>query len=362
MSRFLAAAVVAAALVLALSSRPSQLHLLTAQEAEPAPGPTPQALPTEESPQLVEVADSADAMVTEPVEDAAPAVVLYEGEEEAPLYYGDYVRPQRAPPAPVGSTDELQARIDELLLELPGQIGIAVLRPGEVLFSRDEGRAFPLASVAKLFILGAYLDRLALEQRPPDDWEYDLLDAMIGYSDNDAAEYLWQVLGGMEAMQAFLNGRGFFDFVPAEDFSWGGSADTPTEVAAFISQLTDGTLLSPESTAIALSLLGQVTESQRWGITAGIASTDPDAVILLKDGWYPEDSGWLVNSAGTVIPSNGAPPYAIVILGGSFLSYEDGLDAVNEVATLTNGLFLRLSAPPPAIDDVRYREWLYPPS
>lgn len=351
MSRFLAAAVVTAALVLVLVSSPSQQALLTAQELDPAPTAVPEVAvdepspPVEEPPPIIEVTESAEVVIESSVE--AAAAEMTSEDIETPVYYGDYVRPQRDPPPAVASIDELQARIDALLVELPGQAGVAVLRPGEVLFTRDEGRAYRLASVAKLFILGAYLDRLAIEQRPPDAWEYELLDAMIGYSDNDAAEYLWQLLGGMEAMQAFLNGRGFFDFVPAEDLSWGSSADTPTEVAAFVSQLTDGTLLDPESTALALTLLSQVTESQRWGITAGIASADPDAIILLKDGWYPEEGGWLVNSAGIVIPSSGAASYAIVILGESFLSYKDGLEAVNEIATMTNGLLLRPLEPTP---------------
>lgn len=357
MSRFPVAAVVAAALALVLFLGPSDQPLLTAQEVEPPPVIVPEAL-VEEPTLPVEVAESVDAVI-EFSGDAESPPVLYE-DAAAPVYYGEYVRLQRDPPAAVATTEELQARIDALLLELPGQVGVAVLRPGEVLFARDEGRAYPLASVAKLYILGAYLDHVALEQRAPDDWEYELLDAMIGYSDNYAAEYLWQMLGGMDAMQAFLNGRGFFDFVPAEDFSWGGSADTPTEVAAFVLQLTDGSLLDPYSTALARTLLSQVTESQRWGITAGIASADPDAIILLKDGWYPGDSGWLVNSAGIVIPSNGAPTYAIVILGESFVSYEDGLDAVNEIATMANGLLLGLSGPLPAMHDVRYWEWLWP--
>jgi hypothetical protein len=255
--------------------------------------------------------------------------------------YTDYIRPTREPPSPVATFTELQSRIDALLTELPGQVGVALLRRGDLVFARDEMHAFRLASVAKLFILAAYLDRTSQNERELEQWEYELLDGMITYSDNDAAEYLWEELGGTEAIVSFLNAHGFYDFVPADDGSWGGAADTPTEVAAFVSGLLDGSLLGPENTATALGFLGRVTEGQRWGVTGGVASFDPEAAVLLKDGWYPEADGWLVNSAGFVIPSDGAPAYALVILGEGFALYDDGLDAVNEIAQMANELMLR---------------------
>jgi hypothetical protein len=75
-------------------------------------------------------------------------------------------------------------------------------------------------------------------------------------------------------------------------------------------------------------------------------------MVLLKDGWYPDDDGWLVNSAGLVTPSSSATPYAIVVLGEGFSSYDEGLEVVNDVAAMANGLLLR----PPALDPAALAE------
>lgn len=326
----------------------------------PTPSPTPQPLlpagtatPTPEAPPVVATPEAVAEFPPKPEAVAVDEAFESDAVGEIGSFAGEYVRPQREPPAPVFSFEELQSRIDALLTELPGQVSIAILRPGEgVVFSRDEARPYRLASVAKLFIMAAYLDRLAaLEARPPDEFEYSLLEAMISYSDNDAAEYLWEMLGGSEGFLGYWNSRGFYDFLPADDYSWGGSADTATEAALFLSQLTGGALLDSDSTGLALSLLNLVWDTQRWGVRAGVYAVDPDATVLLKDGWYPEYDGWLVNSAGVVIPSTGAPPYAIVILGEGFLYYEDGVDAIEAIAHMANGLMLRApdqaSAPAP---------------
>jgi hypothetical protein len=53
------------------------------------------------------------------------------------------------------------------------------------------------------------------------------------------------------------------------------------------------------------------------------------------------------------MPSNGTPAYALVILGDGFSLYDDGLDVVNEIAQLVNGLMLR---PPVSTDQVGWAE------
>jgi beta-lactamase class A len=351
MSRILAAVAVIAALVLfSKSGLPQSPPMTRSPEAPAAPAPAAfeqpppdtEALPDEEPQAAPDGAETPEVVIESYAEAAEPPA------DEPEAAAGDEAPPSRAAPAAVFSYDELQIRIDELLDALPGRAGVAILRDGQAVFVRDEGHPYRLASVAKLFILAAYLDRLSAEQRPPDDWEYGLLESMIAYSDNDAAEYFWEVLGGNQAVQAFLNSRGFFDFRPAEDDSWGDGADTPTEVAAFLTRLTDGSLLDPDSTTLALRLLGEVTEAQRWGVTAGVAMEDPDATVLLKDGWYPDDDGWLVNSAGLVTPSSGSTPYAIVVLGEGFPSYDEGLEVVNDMAAMANGLLLRPAALDPS--------------
>lgn len=42
---------------------------------------------------------------------------------------------------------------------------------------------------------------------------------------------------------------------------------------------------------LGLSLMGQVTPDQSWGIAAVTRDRPPGTVIGSKDGWYPEDDG-----------------------------------------------------------------------
>jgi beta-lactamase class A len=236
MSRIFAVVAVIAALV--LFSRPEVPQPPPIAQAPEAPA-TPAAAASGQPPSSAD-SQPPDEPQSAPEDAETPEIVIesyaeaVEPPPDEPVdAAGDDAPPSRPAPAAVFSFGELQIRIDELQDEQPGRAGVAVLRDGQVLFVRDEGHPYRLASVAKLFILTAYLDRLSAEQRPPDDWEYGLLESMIAYSDNDAAEYFWEVLGGNQAVQAFLNSRGFFDFRPAEDDSWGDGADTATEVAAF---------------------------------------------------------------------------------------------------------------------------------
>src|SRR5215216_2198118 len=67
----------------------------------------------------------------------------------------------RAEPASVAQASvsaELSQSIDELLMDNPAHLAVAIYRPGEgLVFSRGSEEPFPLASAIKLYILAAYL-------------------------------------------------------------------------------------------------------------------------------------------------------------------------------------------------------------
>ena len=77
------------------------------------------------------------------------------------------------------------AAIDDLLQAQPGaRLGVAVRwSNGETLYMRNAQEPFPLASVAKTYMLVAYLDRLENENRVPNEDEMELLRSMIDVSD-----------------------------------------------------------------------------------------------------------------------------------------------------------------------------------
>jgi hypothetical protein len=204
--------------------------------------------------------------------------------------------------------------------------------------------------VAKTYMLVAYLARLQQEQRGPDPDENELLKSMIGVSDNDSAQEIWDALGGLDAMQAYLASIGAKPLTappPDEDEdpyeqreSWGDASQTASEMSVFLARLWQKELLNPDMTQLARDILGSVVEEQAWGVTTGVDVLDPGARVLVKNGWYPtDDDRWRINSAGIVVPSQGEP-YVLVIFGEGFDSWADGIEIVNGVAAAINQLLL----------------------
>jgi hypothetical protein len=67
---------------------------------------------------------------------------------------------------------------------------------------------------------------------------------------------------------------------------------------------------------------------------------DEDTRVLLKNGWYPEDDGWCVNSAGIVVPPR-KPDYVLVVLSCEQPSFEDGLRVTETIAGEINETMAR---------------------
>lgn len=247
--------------------------------------------------------------------------------------------------AEVDEYAELDAAISALVADSGSRISVAVVSEGQLRYSFDHDGTYGLASVVKLYLLAGYLDFLSQQERTPDANEAMLLEVMIQWSDNYAAELIWQTLGGNEQVDLYLTSRGFQGLIPAADGSWGSASTTAADMALFLASMASGHLLNDEQTAYALSLLAGVDASQRWGVTAGVAEADPGASVLVKNGWYPEEEGWLLNSAGLVTPSGGGPGYAVVIFADRIEDYDAGIAMVETVAELTNQHMLGSSSP-----------------
>ena len=81
-------------------------------------------------------------------------------------------------------------------------------------------------------------------------------------------------------------------------------------------------------------MLDAVVPEQRWGVSAGTDPASGDRVEL-KNGWYPGEEGWRVNSVGIVRPRAG-DPYAIAIVTGSRVSWQEGIDTIEGIAAPLN--------------------------
>ena len=211
---------------------------------------------------------------------------------------------------------------------------IAVVLPASgVVYAENADEQVPTASVVKVLVMLAVLERARAERRPVSEAELALLWPMVTESDNDATSELWDDVGRGQAVQAYLQSVGVAGFTPDPGTSWGVSFASARAMATILGKLLSGEILDEPSRALALRLLDAVIPQQRWGITAGATAGD---AVGVKNGWYPGDEGWRVNSVGVVRPKAGNP-YAIAIMTDARASWREGIDTIEGTAEKING-------------------------
>jgi beta-lactamase class A len=208
--------------------------------------------------------------------------------------------------------------------------GVAVIAPssGRTYGIRANDQ-FPLASVAKVLIMLTLLDEEMRQDQSPDGDQMELLRSMITTSDNDSADELWSEIGGGAAVERYLESMGVNGFSMNDDDDWGHSTASPLAVATLLLKLATGAALDRNRRDIAVGLLSEVEPDQRWGVSVAFPDS---ATIGIKDGWYPDDAGWWVNSAG--VDWSSASPMVMVVMLGDQPSFDDGVAAIESTATL----------------------------
>jgi hypothetical protein len=231
---------------------------------------------------------------------------------------------------------DLSAATSAYLADRSGAVGVAVAVPSQrAIYTTNGDTQFPLASVVKVAIMVTALDQATKSGRDLDSSELDLLDRMITVSDNDATTALWTRVGGGAAIQACLESHGLSDFHFDAGNEWGASTASPRAVALLLNTLAAGQILDATSTTLALNLMSRVIPDQSWGITAGLPRFGEEgADVGIKDGWYPSDDGWWVNSVGVVRQLAGEPAYTIAVLTNGQPSLDYGIETIEWVAAL----------------------------
>ncbi|MBH5335621.1 serine hydrolase [Streptomyces pactum] len=184
------------------------------------------------------------------------------------------------------------------------------------------------ASVVKVTVLAALLWDAKKRNRFLTDREADLATAMITKSDNAATSTLWKQLG-MTKIKGFLSAAGMTRTVPGADGYWGLTQITARDEQRLMDLLTaPNSVLSPNSRAYILKLMGKVISSQRWGTPAGAPAT---AKVQVKNGWLSRSThGWRVHSVGA-FTGNGHD-YSITVLTHDNRTMNDGVATIQAVA------------------------------
>jgi hypothetical protein len=229
---------------------------------------------------------------------------------------------------------DLSPEAQAFLESRSGKPGVAVVVPEHrTIYTFNGDEPSPMASVAKVAIMLTTMNRAVQEGRDLTDWEIQLLGPMITESDNDSTDILWDAIGGGPAVEAYMRSIGIVDIAPNQSYAWGTSRASAKAMALLLAQLAFGDILTRPLREMSIALLNSVTPSQRWGVTAGIASEPPPGTVIgLKDGWYPARYAWWVNSTGMLIPADGRPPYTIAVLSRGQPSMEYGIATIEGVA------------------------------
>ncbi|MEW2245853.1 MULTISPECIES: serine hydrolase [unclassified Streptomyces] len=188
--------------------------------------------------------------------------------------------------------------------------------------------SFDSASTVKVTVLATLLWDAKKHNRYLTDREVSLTRAMITKSDNNATSALWKQLG-MSKIKGFLAAAGMTRTTPGSGGYWGLTQINVNDEQKLLKLVTArNSVLSDNSRAYILKLMGQVVSSQRWGTPAGAPSK---VAVHVKNGWLQRAThGWRVHSLGTF---NGAGhDYTITVLtqDNSTMSY--GVTTIQNVA------------------------------
>ncbi|MFF3915141.1 serine hydrolase [Streptomyces sp. NPDC001852] len=188
--------------------------------------------------------------------------------------------------------------------------------------------SYDSASTVKVTVLATLLWDAKQHNRYLTDREASLAKAMITQSDNNATTTLWKQLG-LTKIKGFLAAAGMTKTVPGANGYWGLTQENVTDEQKLLKLVTAGNgVLSDNSRAYILKLMGQVISSQRWGTPAGAPST---VSVHVKNGWLQRAThGWRVHSLGTF---NGAGhDYMISVLTQDNSTMDYGVTTIQNVA------------------------------
>jgi hypothetical protein len=217
-----------------------------------------------------------------------------------------------------------------------GDVSFAVIDDSIGMRGYDVDRQFSSASVSKALLLAAELRRLDRDDEPLDTETKGLLEPMVAYSDNRAANAVYARVGDA-GLEEVARRAGMRDFEPTPGF-WGGDKITAADMARFFFRL-EANLPGPHR-AYAKGLLARITPIERWGI--------PQVVgrgwwVWFKGGWRPtgqKDTSGPVTHQAALLVHRGGERVGLAILSDEPPGDYDGFGAIE-------GVTRRLLARPP---------------
>ncbi|MEU0333208.1 serine hydrolase [Streptomyces sp. NPDC006193] len=231
--------------------------------------------------------------------------------------------------AKAGLADKLKKDITAALAGRKGTVAVGLYeRSTKTTCTLRATTAYDSASTVKVTVLAALLWDAKKHDRYLTSTEQSLAKAMITQSDNTATSKLWKQLG-MTKIKGFLSAAGMTRTVPGANGYWGLTQENVEDEQKLLKLITaKNSVLSDNSRAYILKLMGQVVSSQRWGTPAGAPSS---VAVHVKNGWLQRSThGWRVHSLGTF---NGAGrDYTVTVLTQDNSTMDYGVATIQSVA------------------------------
>ena len=212
----------------------------------------------------------------------------------------------------------------------PGSVTAAVIdaRTGDTFVYRPRARAIT-ASIVKVDILETLLGEAQAQDRDLSDDERELSRRMIEESDNDAAEDLWELVGGAPALARFDAQVGLTGTSP-DGAAWGLTTTSALDQVRLVQRVCyRNDVLTGSSRRYATELMSHIERSQAWGVSGGVS---PTATVALKNGWLPYDGAWHVNSIGCV--RGEGRDYVIAVLVDGEATEGDAIETIEGLSRL----------------------------
>ncbi|WP_051704675.1 serine hydrolase [Glycomyces sp. NRRL B-16210] len=206
---------------------------------------------------------------------------------------------------------------------------------GEFRLDVEGETQYDTASIVKVEILTMVLQEYGTLDEVP-GWLLARAGQMIRDSDNDATNemlYGGTFDDGHEAIAQAHIDFGLEHTNPNETEQWGKTQTTSVDQLRMLELALYEGVLDAEQVEFTRSLMGDLSESQQWGVSAAAGEGE---TVWMKNGWDTRDvmgGEWIVNSIG-VIGGDTEQPISITILTGGSYSLSEGIERVEELARI----------------------------
>ena len=225
------------------------------------------------------------------------------------LAYG--VEAQGTPLPPYPSSSAVAAAVSYLDARA-GRTSLAVVNSAGELSGTNLHEHFETASVVKVMMLVAFLQRRDAEHRGLDEADRSLLYPMIHISDNEAASAVFAIVGE-PAVARVARESGMRDYAPGVGW-WAFTQTSAADQARFFYELPQ--LIPAQFYAYARGLLSGIEPSQSWGFPP---VARPQWQVFFKTGALP--SRGLFNEAARLERGNVTFTAAVFTDGDPSMSY-----------------------------------------